>query len=1475
MPCSLVQLPRSWVLACFFLIAAVFLKYYFTPLDTPIMKKNYWQLLLGFLLFFLSSSILYAQVEICGNGIDDDTDGLIDEYDPDCCDHPNLDDFYDPCSSTDCSFRGDLTVIDLELLFESTEEDYSPLCTPMFGDIDGDGVVEIVVFKQEEISNAIHIIDGNANTIEEIIPVSTNGDNRFGALALGDVLRLDGNNNVIGGTDGRAEIIISIGGDEVLILTPTGTLSGNTGRYVLHRRVENVLLNLTSPSNIPATNSVEGAMTPNIADFDQDGIPEIYCGFLLIDPATGVVMNTQAVNNLEGLGVVRTVSQVYRASYTAAVEALDASTTDPSGTACGGACDGLELVAGYTVYAVAINRPSVGNPTATLTAINNATDAQGAIMRDGFTSIADWDNDGDVDAIITTINASNDNSELYVWDLQTTAVMGGVNVAYPVGSSGLRSVGRANVGDMDGDGRLEAVYCENSALVAIDNNYTPMWGFPATPFIITADGSGATGTSMFDFNADGQLEVVYRDQDKLRIISGLTGDDIQIVDCLSSTGLEYPTVGDVNGDGTTEVLTICDIDNDPFTFEGQLKAFNPANTPWAPSRNVWNQMNYSYTNINDDLSVPVIQQNHYVIPSLNNYLNQYSDTLFRVPDATGELDEAFCNLNTESITITLDVSNLGDRFLGQTMPISVYRSNPFTASSTNPALLVTTIPTPLDLGIQIATGGTATVTFQVAAADYAAQYFILLNDNGFNAATPDSFPYNPNRPYASNIAECNYTNNLIVVDHPSCCFAAASPDYTKIEPAQGETTVTIAGFHEIWPDKVFIPDGVTVIVEDGAILDITNADVVFGIGAGIEVREDAQLQAYNSVFRPCDDAETWRGILFTSGNAGMEGSIKECTFLNAEAAIRIDQPNNATLAEVELKNNLFTNCYVGLQVDYVVAEPNIQVSGNTFEWGDWDHINYLILPNNIAFVGIEWTNTGENFANNFYPITQNSFVNNTDYSSTINGHTVGGILVQAGDADLNASNNQFTNLNYAFKVVAGSEEGNPTIRFENNFIEVTRRSNRDLQYQIEITRADPIFSVVAYISGNTIVNSAVVDATLLTPTVGFFNNGLIGTGAIYSNNSAHIVDNYIRGFEVGIFADGSAKGAATQPIRISNNKIESFVYGIYRKGFSAVTHTVITCNEIDMKQTQDEESINSVGICYQIDVPAPNGTRGAGYRNPSFGFISDNCVSNTDMAIQLVNSSNLVMGTNLPPSLRVENNFMQNFHRVGLDVHDFEHAAGNGEFIRRNTFFSNNKANGAIDIGRTLTLVAAGATTFDVHANDYGTTQIAWTKVNIRSTEVEPSSATCAGQDAGPESSLEFVDCNDEDILGEALTPAELANVTGGTSSATTTPSGLPFPVVGQYTSQALVRDANSKTTDLYIFPNPTSDELTINFEEVLKGAKVLTIYNAQGQVVKTVEFSDSPLQKTIAVQELTTGVYQIVLMDSRGLAGTSKFVKK
>ena len=68
--------------------------------------------------------------------------------------------------------------------------------------------------------------------------------------------------------------------------------------------------------------------------------------------------------------------------------------------------------------------------------------------------------------------------------------------------------------------------------------------------------SSATGSSVFDFEADGAAEVVYNDECFLRAYEGATGRVLFQVPNSSRTATEYPVIVDVDTDGTNSWLTV-------------------------------------------------------------------------------------------------------------------------------------------------------------------------------------------------------------------------------------------------------------------------------------------------------------------------------------------------------------------------------------------------------------------------------------------------------------------------------------------------------------------------------------------------------------------------------------------------------------------------------------------------------------------------------------------------------------------------------------------------------------------------------------------------------------------------------------------------------------------------------------------------------------------------------------------------------
>lgn len=66
--------------------------------------------------------------------------------------------------------------------------------------------------------------------------------------------------------------------------------------------------------------------------------------------------------------------------------------------------------------------------------------------------------------------------------------------------------------------------------------------------------SSETGSAVFDFDGDGQAEVVYADECFSRIYQGKTGDVVHSQPHTSCTWYENPTVADVDGDFKTEIV---------------------------------------------------------------------------------------------------------------------------------------------------------------------------------------------------------------------------------------------------------------------------------------------------------------------------------------------------------------------------------------------------------------------------------------------------------------------------------------------------------------------------------------------------------------------------------------------------------------------------------------------------------------------------------------------------------------------------------------------------------------------------------------------------------------------------------------------------------------------------------------------------------------------------------------------------------
>jgi hypothetical protein len=691
--------------------------------------------------FFVLPYLLVAQTENCINGTDDDADGLIDCYDQDCTCTGQCEDFYYTTCNADCYYVPPCNNISLGVQWQATAETgtYSVLVA---GDMDGDDIPDIVTYWVEH--SDIYIIDGKTGATK----LHINGPTDYPGGTAPAIADLD--------HDGLGEFVL-VGNDRILrCWEHDGTLKfastvqvGYADRYRFS--------------------------VPNIADFDHNGWAEINIGNQVFNGQTGALLAEGGSALSAGEHPARKASG-FSFNSTVPIDVLSDSFCPD--------CDGLEIVAGNQVMSVNLQ---TGVVAAVVTAEPNFTD--------GFTSVADFDKDGDLDAIVQGKKGAL--NYVYVWEIETPTVIR----QFKLFNNWNEGASRVNVADLNGDGNLEISFVGYPWLYALKNNFTTLWTRP------TNDYSSVTASSVFDFCGDGSADVVYRGQTHLQILEGANGAIKWQDECMSATHIENPLILDVDNDGQTEVVISCGTDGTQDV--GTIFAYEAVGAPGIASRPVWNQHGYFNVNINDDLSVPTYQQNHHKVGNglqLNTFMNQYFNPTFPSPDANLTIGAVVCNM--DSLEIEVNICNTGDNILPANTPISVYKKNPQAIGST----WVQSV----QLGTVLLTDSCRIMTVKMPriAND---SIFLVLNDNH---SKPTPYKLSVDFPVTT-IGECQFENNIagfiynynpgilqlgadtIVCDNATVLMTATGMDFeawiwnngstlpTQIAPDAGTYSVTV------------------------------------------------------------------------------------------------------------------------------------------------------------------------------------------------------------------------------------------------------------------------------------------------------------------------------------------------------------------------------------------------------------------------------------------------------------------------------------------------------------------------------------------------------------------------------------------------------------------------------------------------------------------------------------------------------------
>ncbi len=510
-----------------------------------------------------------------------------------------------------------------------------------------------------------------------------------------------------------------------------------------------------------------------IADMDGDEKAEIYLRDRIFAAETGKLLAS------DGAKLMTNTSQ-WDIDVTAAPVTVDVQSAGNDGSV-------MELVVGPKIYKIpSLTNRSPGAPAAlTLWRDMNTLsfDINSDAVPDKYfvklmndpveygvdthasTSVGDIDKDGFVDVVLTgALNSSVGRTTVFYWNVQKNTVSGfrtlssadlGIapgtepagkcpsGASYTNYQSGwIWGTGRVNIGDANGDGKLDFSFIAGSHLYCITTdapgtNIIPLWTNPRT---INDSRSGVLTVTIYDFDNNAKPEMIYRDSQELVVIDGATGTvKYWSSICQSHTYTEGPIIADVNGDGATDICVPCNRSNafdicDDIQQQalGEVRLYFSTGNEWMPTRKVWNQPGYHVVNINDDLTLPFPQLDPALVFSngacsnglpgpqtpLNVFLNQIpflsaeGCPVFPAPDLafTGDTPNPLCNSNpalpgcdsngnsvydpavvfTPPICGNLDIQvffniiNSGDLPISDVVPVSFFNGDP----TTNPAAVL-------------------------------------------------------------------------------------------------------------------------------------------------------------------------------------------------------------------------------------------------------------------------------------------------------------------------------------------------------------------------------------------------------------------------------------------------------------------------------------------------------------------------------------------------------------------------------------------------------------------------------------------------------------------------------------------------------------------------------------------------------------------------------------------------------------------
>ena len=299
-----------------------------------------------------------------------------------------------------------------------------------------------------------------------------------------------------------------------------------------------------------------------IADFDNDGSPEIYADGIILSSTGQVMFQAPA-----------------QTGWTLAQRNTATIAADLDGD------DDLELILGQAAY----------HHDGTLVYRDES-------ILPGYPQVANLDADPDPEIII------NNNGGITILEHDGTIKFQDMT---PTGDAGISAWFRpSTVHDFDGDGVSEFAVSSAESYSVFEPNLVVNWS------VSVQDGSGWAAGTAFDFLGDGVAEAMYADEANLFIYGDAGAIELQVPRS-STTLIEYPVVADVDNDGSAEIVVVSGQNWDDMQTSPTVQVIRDVEDRWIQARRIWNQHTYHVTNVREDGTIPSVEPKSWQL--LNTY----------------------------------------------------------------------------------------------------------------------------------------------------------------------------------------------------------------------------------------------------------------------------------------------------------------------------------------------------------------------------------------------------------------------------------------------------------------------------------------------------------------------------------------------------------------------------------------------------------------------------------------------------------------------------------------------------------------------------------------------------------------------------------------------------------------------------------------------------------------------------------------